>query len=42
MSSGFDIEFYQNIFVITDAGRAVALAGVMGGWDTRVTTDSRS
>jgi phenylalanyl-tRNA synthetase beta chain len=27
--------------IITDADRPVALAGVMGGWDTRVTTASR-
>ncbi|SDD94324.1 phenylalanine--tRNA ligase subunit beta [Aquimonas voraii] len=32
----------EGFLVITDADRAVALAGVMGGWDTRVTTDSRS
>jgi phenylalanyl-tRNA synthetase beta chain len=37
-----EVTLDEGFLVITDAGRAVALAGVMGGWDTRVTTDSRS
>ncbi|MCG6117301.1 MAG: phenylalanine--tRNA ligase subunit beta [Aquimonas sp.] len=32
----------EGFLVITDADRAVALAGVMGGWDTRIGTDSHS
>jgi phenylalanyl-tRNA synthetase beta chain len=34
---GRDVVVDQEFLVVTDAGRAVALAGVMGGFDTRVT-----
>jgi phenylalanyl-tRNA synthetase beta chain len=37
-----EVTLDEGFLVITDADRAVALAGVMGGWDTRVTTESRS
>lgn len=37
-----EVALDEGFLVVTDADRAVALAGVMGGWDTRVTTDSRS
>lgn len=37
-----EVALDEGFLVITDADRAVALAGVMGGRDTRVTTDSRS
>lgn len=36
-----EVKLDEGFLVITDADRAIALAGVMGGWDTRVTTDSR-
>jgi phenylalanyl-tRNA synthetase beta chain len=32
-----EVALDPEFLVITDAGRVVALAGVMGGWDTRVT-----
>jgi phenylalanyl-tRNA synthetase beta chain len=37
-----EVELDGGFLVITDANRAVALAGVMGGWDTRVTADTRN
>jgi phenylalanyl-tRNA synthetase beta chain len=32
-----EVALSPEFLVVTDAGRAVALGGVMGGWDTRVT-----
>jgi phenylalanyl-tRNA synthetase beta chain len=32
-----EVSLDPGFLVVTDAGRAVALGGVMGGWDTRVT-----
>jgi phenylalanyl-tRNA synthetase beta chain len=37
-----EVELDAGFLVITDADRAVALAGIMGGWDTRVTLDTRN
>ena len=34
---GSDAALTEEFLVVTDAGRAVALAGIMGGYDTRVT-----
>ena len=39
---GRDVTVDEGFLVITDADRAVALAGVMGGHDTRVTDDTRN
>ena len=33
-----EVALDPQFLLVTDAGRAVALGGVMGGWDTRVTT----
>jgi phenylalanyl-tRNA synthetase beta chain len=35
-----EVALDPQFLVVTDAGRAVALGGVMGGWDTRVTDDT--
>lgn len=37
-----EVALDAGFLVITDADRAVALAGVMGGWDTRVTGATRN
>jgi phenylalanyl-tRNA synthetase beta chain len=37
-----EVELDPGFLVITDADRPVALAGVMGGFDTRVTVDTRN
>ncbi|MGJ4729533.1 phenylalanine--tRNA ligase subunit beta [Luteimonas sp. SDU101] len=39
---GRDIALDEEFLAITDAGRVVALAGVMGGLDTRVTESTRN
>ncbi|MEO6263837.1 MAG: phenylalanine--tRNA ligase subunit beta, partial [Luteimonas sp.] len=39
---GRDISVDGEFLLVTDAGRAVALAGVMGGFDTRVTDATRN
>jgi phenylalanyl-tRNA synthetase beta chain len=39
---GRDVALDDQFLVITDASRAVALAGVMGGYDTRVTEATRN
>jgi phenylalanyl-tRNA synthetase beta chain len=39
---GRDVALDEEFLAITDAGRAVALAGVMGGFDTRVTDATRN
>ncbi|MEZ0469677.1 phenylalanine--tRNA ligase subunit beta [Luteimonas salinilitoris] len=39
---GRDVTLDEGFLVVTDAGRAVALGGVMGGYDTRVTETTRS
>lgn len=35
-----EVALDEDFLLITDADRPVALAGVMGGWDTRVTADT--
>jgi phenylalanyl-tRNA synthetase beta chain len=35
-----NVELDDEFLVVTDADRVVALAGLMGGWDTRVTDDT--
>ncbi len=37
-----EVELDETFLLITDADRAVALAGLMGGYDTRVTTTTRN
>ena len=37
-----EVALDEGFLVIADAARAVAVAGVMGGWDTRVTDQTRS
>ncbi|WP_395787349.1 phenylalanine--tRNA ligase subunit beta [Aquimonas sp.] len=37
-----EVELAPGFLVVTDADRATALAGVMGGWDSRVTTATRN
>ncbi len=37
-----EVELDGDFLVITDAGRAVALAGLMGGWDTRIGAQTRN
>ena len=37
-----EVELDAELLVITDAGRPVALAGLMGGFDTRVTSATRN
>jgi len=39
---GRDVTLDEQFLAITDAGRVVALAGVMGGFDTRVTDGTRT
>ena len=39
---GRDVALDEQFLVVTDADRAVALAGVMGGFDTRVTDATRN
>ncbi|MCK7592810.1 phenylalanine--tRNA ligase subunit beta [Pseudomarimonas salicorniae] len=37
-----EVKLDEGFLLITDADRPVALAGVMGGWDTRVTESTRN
>jgi phenylalanyl-tRNA synthetase beta chain len=39
---GREVELDDSFLTITDGDRAVALAGLMGGWDTRVTDATRN
>ncbi|MFT4247653.1 MAG: phenylalanine--tRNA ligase subunit beta [Pseudomonas sp.] len=39
---GREVELDDSFLAITDGDRAIALAGLMGGWDTRVTEATRN
>jgi len=39
---GRDVDLDDSFLLITDADRPVGLAGLMGGWDTRVTDQTRN